>query len=84
MNSAPDVTSEQVAAWEPLVENLARRFDGTRGAEFDDLAQEGRIAVWECLQRGEHPSERVVVPAMLDWVRVCARQGLGGYEDGEG
>lgn len=62
------------------MESHARRFDGKRGAEFDDLKQEGLIAVWEALRDGFTPSNVVVVNAMRYWVRVCARKGLTGDE----
>lgn len=84
MQTTPNrvVTSAEVEAYEGMVESHARRFDGVRGAEFDDLKQEGLIAVWEALRDGYIPSNVVVVNAMRDWVRVCAQKGLTGDEFG--
>jgi hypothetical protein len=76
-----DVTSEDVARYEGMVQSLAKRFDGAQGAEFDDLAQEGRIAVLKSLRRGIPPSSEFVKFGMIDWIRLCARRGVGGYEE---
>lgn len=68
------VTSEQVAEYEGLCEALARKFVGRAGAEFDDLVQEGRIAVWQSLQDGRAPSTSYVEYAMRGWVTNLRRQ----------
>lgn len=81
------VSSEEVAAYEGMVFKGASKFATDRDdrnsstimVEFDDLAQEGRIAVWKSLQRGIWPSTAFVENAMRDWVRKCARFGMGGY-----
>jgi DNA-directed RNA polymerase specialized sigma24 family protein len=74
------VTSDDVAAFHPLVAKHARIFNGRFGAEYDDLYQEGMVAVWEALSGGHHPSTTVVKNAMRDWVRRCKRAGFV-YED---
>lgn len=75
------VTSEQVSAYRGMVAQTARRFVGVAGAEFDDLEQEGLIAVWRVLDQGNYrPSSEVVKNACKDWVRLCGRRGFGGYE----
>lgn len=68
------VTSAEVAAYEGWIEHLARPYVGRQGAELDDLMQEGRIAVWQTLQKGIRPSETVVQGRMSNWVRFLARQ----------
>lgn len=74
------VTSEEVAAYLPLVEKHARIFDGHGGAEYDDLVQEGWLRVF-LLLRDEKPVSRTAVKnAMRDWVRKCYRRG---FADGE-
>ena len=82
------VSNEAVAEHKPRVEALARRFNGLGGAEFDDLAQEGLIKVWLLLEKSDDPTyipaNLVIERAMLDWVRVCRRQGFSGYEEAEG
>jgi hypothetical protein len=77
-----DVASEEVAAYENLVHLHARRFasiDYLNGHE-DDLAQEGRIAVWKALRSGFLPGHVVVENAMKNYAKIERRKGLGGYE----
>lgn len=74
------VTSDDVAAYHPLVHKHAKTFSGRFGAEYDDLYQEGLVAVWQALADNHHPSGTVVKNAMRDWVRVCKRQGFV-YDD---
>lgn len=62
------VTSEEVAAWKPLVESLAKRYEGWNNAEFDDLVQEGLIVVFLALQRGKYPGLKPIEWAMIRWV----------------
>lgn len=59
-----------------MIEAHALRFAGKRGAEFDDLVQEGLLSVWEHLQRGARPSNQAVQNAMRDWSRKTARLGM--------
>lgn len=70
------VSSEAVAAYRPLCAKLALQLDGVGGAEFDDLEQEGLIAVWDSLRNGFNPSQVVVGNRMRDWVRYCRRKGF--------
>jgi DNA-directed RNA polymerase specialized sigma24 family protein len=63
------VPDSAVEAYEPHVKRLARQYVGYANAEFEDLAQEGRIAVWQTLARGLRPSTQVIEGRMLDWVR---------------
>lgn len=81
------VSSEAVAEHKPRVEALAWRFKGLGGAEFDDLVQEGLIKVWLLLEASDDPTyfpaNLVIERAMLDWVRVCRRQGFSGHEESE-
>lgn len=77
------VTSAEVATYRGMVVTVARRFNGVAGAEFDDLEQEGLIAIWEVLGQESGfwgPSVAVVSNACIDWVRYCGRRGYGGYE----
>lgn len=71
------VSSEAVAAFRPLCAKQARHYRGAGGAEFDDLEQEGLIAVWDALRYGFIPSKVVVSNRMKDWVRKCRRRGFG-------
>jgi DNA-directed RNA polymerase specialized sigma24 family protein len=81
------VSSEAVAEHKPRVEALAWRFNGLGGAEFDDLVQEGLIKVWLLLEESDDPgyipANLVIERAMLDWVRVCRRQGFSNREPDE-
>lgn len=65
--------NNQVAAYQTHVEYLAKRLVGFANAEFDDLAQEGLIAVWQSLARGLRPSTGVIEGRMIDWVRYLQR-----------
>ena len=67
------VTSERVAEYLPLVEAYARRYVGFAQSEYDDLRQEGMIAVWQTLERGLRPSPLVINGRMLDWVSYLRR-----------
>lgn len=73
------VTDEQVAAYRDLVASLARRYNGHHQAEYDDLFQEGQIAVLQALAKGSLPSKDIVAKRMRRWVTVCARHGITGY-----
>ena len=67
------VSNEAVEAYRDHVEALARNFVGLGNAEFDDLVQEGLIAVWQAQSRGLRPSNAVIRGRMLDWVRYLRR-----------
>ena len=69
----PAVTSEAVAAYRDHVEFLARKYKGFAQAEFDDLVQEGLIAVWQSLARGLRPSSEVIEYRLISWVRYLDR-----------
>lgn len=69
------VSSEAVAEYLPLVEGLARRFNGVAGAEFDDLVQEGLLKVFLLIRDSKPVSKTAVKNAMRDWVRMCGRRG---------
>lgn len=70
------VASAEVAAYRNLCADLARRFTGKGGAEFDDLEQEGMIAVWSLLRRDLPVSKTSIKNRMRDWVRFCQRKGF--------
>jgi len=68
------VSDGQVAAFIPLVESSARRHQWRVGAEYDDLRQEGMIAVWLAFRRGQAPTQDIIENRMIDWCRRVARQ----------
>lgn len=69
-------TSEQVAAYLPLIERLARKLKGGQAnAEYDDLRQEGMIVVWLALDKGIDPGPGIITRRMLDWHRRLLRHG---------
>lgn len=73
------VSNEAVAEHLPVVADLARRFNGVQGAEYDDLYQEGAEKV-VCLLRDLNTVSRTAIKnAMRDYIRVCARKGIS-YE----
>lgn len=72
----PDLTP-----WIPIVEGTARRlaaFPRARlvGAEYDDLVQEGLIAVVIKLRQGIDPKP-AIANRMKDWIRYLGRQAAG-------
>ena len=75
------VSDDEIAAYQGMIDSQARTLEGIEGAEYDDLAQEGRIAVWRSLERGTYPSKEFVRQRMLNWVRVVARQRRGEVAD---
>lgn len=80
------VSNEDVAAYHEMLDSYARRYDGWHEAEYDDLYQEGAIAIIEAKRLGRLPSSDIVAKRMTSWVNKCARRGVGGYdpeEDGE-
>lgn len=75
-----EVTSAEIARYERTLEGIARRYVGRNGAELDDLVQEGRIFVWQSLQRGIPPSAEMIGNRMVDYVRWLGRQTPIPYE----
>lgn len=77
--------NEQLRAYAGLLDSLARKLSsGPRaaqvGAEYDDLYQEGQIAIWQSLQRGVTPSAEFAENRMRDWLRYLGRQTPIPYE----
>lgn len=68
--------SERIAAYWSLFERRARRFEGARGAEFDDLVQEAAIEGWKAFEAGWVPSIRVIDRALI---RYCRSLNTGGW-----
>lgn len=62
----------RVVAYEKAITSAARRF--SRAAEYDDLVQEGMIAVFKC---HEYAEQHIIVASiynrMKDWVRYIKR-----------
>lgn len=72
------VTSAGVAAYRQLVEDLAHRYvDLSVMCEYDDLVQEGLIAVWNSLAVGRPPSAEYVRWRMRRWRTTMERQRKG-------
>ena len=77
--------NDQLRKYAGLVDSLARKLSaGPRaaqvGAEYDDLAQEGLISIWQALERGVIPSADMVENRMRDWLRYLGRQNPIPYE----
>lgn len=77
----PVTLNERVAEYRPLCKSLAQKFVGRGYAEFDDLEQEGLIAVWLLLDRGLPVSKTAIKNRMRDWVRYCKRRGFSYAEE---
>ncbi len=71
--------SDQIKAYEKDLHPLALRLVGRDGAEYDDLMQEGYIAIWQCLIKGIVPSMTVVFGRMLNWIRHIRLQNPAAY-----
>lgn len=68
------VTNEHVTAYLQTVKSLARRYvDRSILCEFDDLVQEGLIAVWESLCDSRPPSAEYIQLAMKQYRRKMRR-----------
>src|SRR4051812_6493006 len=64
----------RIAEYREAVEAIALRVSRGAvaiqvGADFDDLAQEGLINVWQTLERGVTPSADIIENRMRDYVR---------------
>lgn len=69
------VGTDEVAAYLPLCQSLARKLVNTEdGIEFDDLVQEGLIRVWRCLEEGYPPNDKFVEWGMRSWARKMRYQ----------
>lgn len=67
---SPD--EERVREYEKVVSAAAWRF--RNAAEYDDLYQEGMIAVWKCPHDADHQFvSKAVYNRMKDWVRYVKR-----------
>lgn len=64
----------EVAGYRGLVESLAHKFVGRNGAEYDDLVQEGLLAVWQSLERGVTPKAEILENRMKNWGRLLGYQ----------
>jgi DNA-directed RNA polymerase specialized sigma subunit len=74
---AQDINA-QIASYRGICEGLARRLSAgrrakARGAEYDDLVQEGLIDVWLTLARGRTPSVNHIENRMRDYIRNLGR-----------
>ncbi len=77
--------NEQLRNYAGLLDSLARKLSsGPRaaqvGAEYDDLYQEGQIAIWQALERRVTPSAEIIEDRMKNWYRYLARQTPIPYE----
>lgn len=79
------VTSAEIQPYLKAVDAIASRLAGTSrarrvGAEYDDLFQEGLVAVWQSLLRGVDPM-LVITNRMKDWIRFQGRLGHHDHAD---
>jgi DNA-directed RNA polymerase specialized sigma24 family protein len=75
------VSSDDVRPFTKLVERVAHRYHGVRGAEYDDLYQEGMVAVCFAITYGFIPDEDDVKDRVRSWVRHVSREGMGGFDE---
>lgn len=63
---------KRVRQYERLISDAAYKF--RNAAEYDDLYQEGMIAVWNCPPRADAPViSQAIYNRMKDWVRFTKR-----------
>lgn len=65
--------AEAVAEHLPRVAHLARKYSGLEGAEYDDLYQEGSIAVLLAVREERRPSNLEIERDMFNWISKCRR-----------
>lgn len=73
--------SKLIKSYEPMMHPLARRLSGRDGAEYDDLMQEGRVAVWQAIENGKTPSTDIAYKRMLNWLRHLRPQNPSPYDE---
>jgi len=78
--------NDQVGDYVGLVESLAHDIARSRraqqvGAEYDDLVQEGLIAVWRTIEKGEHVSKEFVLNRMKNYMRWLGRHTPVDYDE---
>lgn len=79
--------NDRVAGYRGLVESIAAELARSRraaqvGAEFDDLAQEGLIAVWRALESGvETVGPERIRDRMKNYMKWLGRHGNEGYDE---
>lgn len=73
--------NEAIGAEQSRVESIARQLAGIDGVEYDDLVQEGLIAVWQSLENGVPPTSTFIRNRMLNWVKYVRRQLPADYQD---
>lgn len=64
----------EVRGYLGLCESLAERYSRGARDEYDDLVQEGLIAVWRTLLSGKTPASAHVENRMKNWLRLRNRQ----------
>ena len=73
--------SDMVASYLPTVKRLAWKYTGSYGAEYDDLVQEGMIAVWNSIRKDHEPMGVYIQWRMKNWVSFVQKQ-KSGFTDG--
>lgn len=66
-----------IAAYLPIVKKLAWKYTGSYGAEYEDLVQEGMIAVWNSVKRENEPMQVYIQWRMRNWVTFTQKQKAG-------
>ena len=70
----------QIRSYEKTLHKLARPLVGRNGAEADDLVQEGRVFVWQSLEKGIKPALEMIENRMKDYIRWLGRKSAIPYE----
>jgi DNA-directed RNA polymerase specialized sigma24 family protein len=68
------ILDAEVREYLGLCESLAERYSRGARDEYDDLVQEGLIAVWRTLRSGKVPARANIENRMKNWLRYRGRQ----------
>ena len=65
----------KIAEFLGLIEHLATQYARFAANDYDDLRQEGMIAVWHAFERGQAPTEQIIRWRMRDYLKRTRERG---------
>lgn len=73
-------TEKQLLGWDDTIDVLAKKRSRMAGIEYDDLFQEGRVAVMTAYMLGSEPTEQLIVNAIRRYIRAVKETRTVVYE----
>lgn len=73
-------SEKQLLGWDSTIEVLAKKRCRMVGIEYDDLFQEGRVAVMTDYMQDREPTEATIVNAMRRYIRAVKETRTVVYE----